>query len=142
VDKFTVAALEATLQIYLEEGEAVLRIPTMKMLSAPVEELERKARALMDMVGPRPEGKLSLQVVREVSQAGGGALPAVEYLTAAVVLTYAGLKPEQIEERLRKGKTPILGRISQDRYLLDMRTVQEDELKEIAESVARLAAEL
>ncbi len=142
VDKFTIAALEATLHLYLEGGEALMRIPTMEMLSRPVEEQERKALALADMMKDYMGEKLSVSVSRDVTQAGGGSLPGVEFPTAVAALTSTALSPEEIDERLRKAKIPILGRISQDRFLLDMRTVQEDELQEIASAVKQLAEEL
>lgn len=138
VDKFTVAALEATLQIFLEGGEALRRIPTLGMLSAPIEELGAKARALIDMVGNQTGEDLVLSISEDVSQAGGGSLPEAGFPTMVVALTSRTLNPEQMEERMRTWRVPILGRISRDRYLLDMRTVGEDQLQEIAAALKQL----
>ncbi len=142
VDKFTIAALEATLQIYLDGDEALLRIPTMSMLAQSTKELKRRASRLANSIKRHPGKMLTVSVSEDVSQAGGGSLPSVEFPTMVVSLTSSRLSPQEIEERLHKRKIPILGRISQDRFMLDMRTVQEEELKEISSALKNLASQL
>ena len=74
LDKMTLAALEATLRIYLNEEEALRQIPVLRLLNTPVAELRSRAEALAVKLGALP-GIRSAQVAEDVAYVGGGSLP-------------------------------------------------------------------
>ena len=86
-DKLTLAGLEATLRLYLDEPQALAAIPTLRMLTRPVAELDRQARGS----GPEPEAclgpRIQVQVVASIGRVGGGALPQVSLPSRALALT-------------------------------------------------------
>jgi L-seryl-tRNA(Ser) seleniumtransferase len=122
-DKMTLAALEATLRLYLEEPRALAEIPTLRMLTRPVAELDRLARSLARRVRRRFGDRLKVEVVESEGRAGGGALPQASLASRALALTVAPLAPQDLEARLRKADTPVIGRVEHGVVLLDVRTL-------------------
>ena len=136
IDKFTVAALEATLYAY-EAGTALESIPTLRMLTEPAAAVRRRARRLLARLPADRQRALGAELVESTSQVGGGALPTVELPTTAVALGTAERPAEQLDEALRTGRPPVLGRLLDDRLLLDCRTVLPSDIAPLA---ARLVA--
>ncbi|MDA8234135.1 MAG: L-seryl-tRNA(Sec) selenium transferase [Clostridia bacterium] len=130
VDKFTLAALEATLQLYLDEKKAMEEIPTLRMLSYPLEELAKRAAALAEGIAAVAGDKLRATVQDGVSQVGGGALPEEDIPTKVVAITIEGSLPG-LEDFLRGRPAPILARIQKEQLLLDLRTILPGEEEEI-----------
>ena len=79
---------------------------------------------------------MTLRVESSVSSPGGGAMPEVEIPTACVAVTHPHIRVEELEARLRKGTPPVVGRIAKGKLLLDMRTVRDGELAELAAAIA------
>ena len=138
VDKMTLAALEATLRHYRYEREAFQQIPTLQKIAMPPELLRQRAEALSDLLR---QASISAQVVQEYSQVGGGALPVQNLPTWCVAITAADWSANEIELRLRQASPPIIGRIANERFLLDVRTIEDDEFPLIA-AQARMRLEL
>ena len=122
-DKMTLAALEATLRLYLEEPRALAEIPTLRMLTRPVAELDRAARALARRVRRRFGDRLQVKVVESEGRAGGGALPQASLASRALTLTVASLAPQELEARLRQADAPVIGRVEHGMVRLDVRTL-------------------
>ncbi|MBU4355073.1 MAG: L-seryl-tRNA(Sec) selenium transferase [Proteobacteria bacterium] len=122
-DKMTLAALEATLRLYLEEPRALAEIPTLRMLTRPVAELDRAARALARRVRRRFGASLKVEVVESEGRAGGGALPQASLPSRALTLAVASLAPQELEARLRQAGTPVIGRVEHGVVWLDVRTL-------------------
>ncbi len=133
VDKMTLAGLEAVLRLYLEgrQGE----IPVIRMLSEGEEVVRRRARRLVRKL-KGIEG-LEVGLLREVAKPGGGSMPDLELPTWCVSCSFEGMSPDELSNRLRLSDPPVVGRIHKGRFLLDMRTVSDDEL-----SLIRTAFEL
>ena len=130
-DKFCLAALEATLIHYLR-GEAEREVPVWRMISAPAEELERRARLWAQRIGRG-------EVVDSLSTVGGGSLPEETLPTRALALALS--KPQAFLAKLRAGSPPVIARVAEGSVLLDPRTVMEDEDESlIATVVASLAS--
>jgi L-seryl-tRNA(Ser) seleniumtransferase len=127
-DKLTLAGLEATLRLYLDEPQAVAEIPTLRMLSRPVAELDRQAKALARSLRRVLGDKIQIKVVASIGRVGGGALPQVSLPSRALALALPPLSPQQLEARLRQAQPPIIARIEQDTLLLDLRTLLPDDL--------------
>ncbi|MGH7373903.1 MAG: L-seryl-tRNA(Sec) selenium transferase [Candidatus Rokuibacteriota bacterium] len=137
IDKFTVAALEATLYAY-EAGIALETIPTLRMLTEPIASIWRRARRVLGRVGAETQRALGAHVVESRSQVGGGALPTVELPTAAVALGTPGRPAERLDEALRSGRPPVLGRLLDDHLLLDCRTVLPGDVAALATRLSTL----
>src|SRR5215813_4066893 len=137
IDKFTIAALEATLYAY-EAGDALETIPTLRLLTEPLTAIRRRARALLRRVPAEAQRRLGAALVETTSQVGGGALPTVELPTAAVALGTAQRAPQALDEALRAGRPPVLARLADDRLLLDLRTVLPADLPDLARVLAAL----
>jgi L-seryl-tRNA(Ser) seleniumtransferase len=132
IDKFTLAGLEAVLRLYYDEDVALTRIPTLAMLSMPAAQIAAKARRLSRRLGKALAGRCRVAIVKTVSRVGGGAMPEQDLPTTAVALRPAKISVNELEEKLRKGGVPVIGRIEKDLFLLDMRTVAEREIPPLA----------
>ncbi len=132
VDKMTVAALEATLALYRDPDRARRRIPVLRMIAEPVEEVERRAARALETVTPAVKARCSLCRLRAV--VGGGSLPGVEIESAG--LAVRGVDAELVESRCRSGTPPLIGRIRDDAFLLDFRTVLPGEEGAVMEVLA------
>jgi L-seryl-tRNA(Ser) seleniumtransferase len=141
-DKLTLAGLEATLRLYLDEPLAMAAIPTLQMLSRPVAALDRQAKALARSLRRALGDKIQVLVVASVGRVGGGALPQVSLPSRALALTVPPLTPQQLEARLRQAQPPVIARIEQDHLLLDMRTLLPDDLPALKAALQDVLAEL
>jgi L-seryl-tRNA(Ser) seleniumtransferase len=133
VDKMTYAALEATLQEYAAE-RAATTVPVLHMLALGLDEIRRRAEALAD----RLRGNLTAELVDGFSTIGGGSAPGSALPTALVAVRHAAMSASDLETRLRRSDPPVIGRIQDDRVVLDLRTVlagQEARLLEILSEV-------
>ncbi len=139
IDKLTLAGLEATLTQYLDEEKAVKEIPTLWMLTQPLEEIERKARILAR--GFSGLADLTVSLRDEKSQTGGGALPTGNLPTKVVSISHESLRANQIESRLRLGKPHIITRIKEGMVLFDPRTLNDEEIGKIVEAVKHILQE-
>ncbi|MFO7839110.1 MAG: L-seryl-tRNA(Sec) selenium transferase [Desulfosalsimonadaceae bacterium] len=141
IDKLTLAALESTLRAYRDEVRAVKEIPTLRMLTMPLAEIEEKAQRLKNLLDEAACGRLSTEVVEASSRAGGGALPLLELPCRCVAASNRGVSATAAERRLRNQHPPIIVRIEDERILMDMRTVQHEELEYIRKAINSIASE-
>ena len=128
VDKITLAALEGVLRLYRDERRALLEIPTLRMLTIPEKELKIRATAMLRRLKRKLPAAVSLELVDGLSMAGGGSLPMLRLLTKLIAVSCENLSPVEIEKTLRSAETPVIGRISKDRFLLDTRTILDSDL--------------
>jgi L-seryl-tRNA(Ser) seleniumtransferase len=140
IDKLSLAALEATLRLCLDEGRAFSRIPVLRALAMSLQEIDQRARCLCDEIARLAAGQLEVAVTDGVSEVGGGALPLEAIPTRLVAVRGRHLTPQVLEGRLHRTDPPVLVRIKDDRLLLDPRTISEEELEELAKLVASVAA--
>jgi L-seryl-tRNA(Ser) seleniumtransferase len=138
IGKMTVAALEATLRLYLEPREAFSEIPALRMLGEPPESIKARANKLKRAIDKAAVEGLTCEVIPEVSTAGGGSLPTAEIPTFCVRLSHSSSAANELEERLRTGEVAVLCRIKGDALLLDPRTVSDGEVAVLAAAVASL----
>ena len=129
IDKLTLAALESTLRLYRDEETAVQAIPTLRMMLQPIASLEEKAGRLKKMIESAGRSRLTVASLDIVSRPGGGSLPLLELPSKGLGIAVDGLSANAIEKSLRLSKPPIIGRIEDDMYVMDMRTLQDDELE-------------
>jgi len=142
IDKMTLAALEATLRLYLDMGEARKKVPTLKMITASQESLKSKARRLGD--GLRSElGDLAQVSMRKgFSRVGGGAFPEYDLPGTMVTLHVEGLSAEALRTALLETNPPLVARIEDDLLVLDPRTLAQNELKLAASALGQAVTAL
>ena len=134
VDKMTLALLESTLKLYLDEEEAVKEIPTLRMLTANKAELTKKAKKLKRTLEQKPFGG-TCELIDGESEVGGGSLP-LEKLSTMLLSVRAGeISANEAVSRLRSLEIPVICRVKDDRLLFDPRTLFDDELAQVAESI-------
>lgn len=138
LDKMTIAALEATLRLYLEPERALEEVPTLRMLNEPESALKTKAAALREKLMAAVSAELAtFETIPEISRAGGGALPMLDIPTFAVKTIFHHGNAQDCEEYLvRENPTPIVARIKQEAVLFDVRTLIDDgEMSAIVEAM-------
>ncbi|MBU0483542.1 MAG: L-seryl-tRNA(Sec) selenium transferase [Proteobacteria bacterium] len=128
IDKFTLAGLEAVLRLYFDEEVALHAIPTLAMLTMPPEVIDRRAKRLLGRVKKKLADYCAVSVISVDSRVGGGAMPDQSLPSRAVSLHPFNMTVNDLESGLRKVKVPVIGRIEDDCFLLDMRTVADDEV--------------
>jgi L-seryl-tRNA(Ser) seleniumtransferase len=135
IDKMTLASLEATFMQYLDEEKAIKEIPTLRMLTESADVIKRRAKKILASLKKDIADRARLEVVPDESQAGGGSLPEINFPTFAVSVKPLNISVNELEKRLRLGSPPVIARIKGDALLMDARTVQEGEIKMLANSV-------
>lgn len=130
VDKFTVAALEATLRHYHDEQEARQEIPTLRLLTLPVDDLWKRAKRIKRRL--HLPDHLQLNLIEGESEVGGGTMPLQKLPTVILALSSHQQSANQLEQTLRLERhPPIIGRIQANRVMLDLRTVLPEEDSEL-----------
>ena len=134
-DKLALSALEATLRIYDSGEEVVWRVPALRHLLAPLEELRRKARRLKGFIDRKKLPGLETTLLDGVSRAGSGSAPGREIPTRLVGLQVE-LSAQALVRRLRGAPIPLFARVREELVLLDPRTLEEEEIPLAADAVA------
>jgi L-seryl-tRNA(Ser) seleniumtransferase len=139
LDKMTLAALEATLRIYLDEERALRDIPVLRLLATPLAELEQRARNLAERLQALP-GVREAHARQDVAFVGGGSLPDQQMPTWVVELTAKTLSEEELAYRLRTHTPAILGRLREGLLCLDVRTVFAAQESDLVRAVGEVLA--
>ena len=124
VDKMTLASLEATLKLYLDEKDALEHIPTLHMISLSKERLFGKADVLKTKLS---DLDFDIRIEEDKAEVGGGSYPASYLESVAVKLTHRKLHATEIERKLLEAEIPIITRIKDNSIILDMRTLRTRE---------------
>jgi len=137
VDKLCLAALEATLRLYLDPARALEQVPVLKRLAEPVEQVRARAqRAYGDLLDVLPDSA-HIKVADDVARAGGGSLPEHDLPTAVISLRPPeGLTPDELARRLRVGEPSVYPRIADEAVVFDFRTVTDDQISDLVRAVA------
>ena len=128
LDKLTLAALESTLRHYRNIDDAIVSIPTLRMLTLSINKIEAKAKTLEKMLAGIGDARMSVKLVNTSSRAGGGALPLLNLPSKGVGAIVSGISANTIESHMRNHDFPIIGRIEEDIFIMDLRTILDDEL--------------
>jgi L-seryl-tRNA(Ser) seleniumtransferase len=133
-DKIRLAALEATLASH-QRDMAHTQVPVMQMLALPAEELEQRARSLVASIGSSSAG---FELIAGESTLGGGAGPTSTFPTTLIAITHPERSAQDLEHQLRSATPPIISRIAEGKVLLDLRTVFDDQLTALRETLEKL----
>ncbi len=134
IGKLTLVALEATLRLYLDEEKAMKSIPTLRMLTEPLDSINARAKMLYGMIVSK-KLDLDVSIGENYSEVGGGALPLEKLPTYVITIKAKNISSAQLEDRLRKYSTPIFTRVNDDRVIIDLRTVKEKQYETIVQAL-------
>ena len=135
VDKLTIAALEATIALYLR-GQTQA-IPTLRMIQLPKDAIVARAERLAARIAACPGFSARLEDGESVI--GGGSTPGQSLPTALVSIAHSAHSAQELESLLRRQSPAVVARVEHDRLLLDLRTVFEDQDEELARVFERIA---
>jgi L-seryl-tRNA(Ser) seleniumtransferase len=136
VDKLTLTALEATLKLYFDRERLMKELPTLAMLGMAPEEIERRALELAAKLKPLPG--VSVEILDDSSEVGGGSVPAHALPTKVVAIRIGKTALGAAAAALRMNEPSIFARVQRDRLLFDVRTLLDGEADEIAAAVGRV----
>ena len=137
-DKMTFAVLEATLRLFLDEKKLFTEHPVLRMLTMPLDEIRSRCDHLKEQLSVVLPPDASVEVEQDSSEVGSGSLAAVSVPTFVVSITMSSMHAEEMARRLRLTRTPVFGRIKEQKFLLDGRTIRNDELELVVESYKEL----
>jgi len=138
IDKLTLIALESTLRLYLDQETVIQKIPTLRMITLPLETIERRVFDFKRKLQENIPDHIKVQIIDDTSQVGGGALPSQELPTKVIAITSRAISVQNLEKRLRENKPPIIARINKDQLRIDLRTVDESEEEYMIASISSL----
>jgi L-seryl-tRNA(Ser) seleniumtransferase len=128
IDKLTLAALESTVRRYRNIDREIGSIPTLRMLTLPLAHIETKAKELAKKLENIGDARMSVTLIDLSSRPGGGALPLLKLPSKGVGIKVQGISANTIEKQMRSNELPIIGRIEEDLFIMDLRTILDDEL--------------
>jgi L-seryl-tRNA(Ser) seleniumtransferase len=121
--KLTLAALEATLRRYRQAPNIVQEIPTLRAFTRPLEEIRATGEQLLPKLETVLGKEFRIELQDSTAQIGSGALPTEELATVVVSIEHSKLNANAIAQKFRAAHPPIIGRIQNDKFLLDLRTI-------------------
>lgn len=137
IDKFTVAVLESIFHEYIDEERAINNIPVLKMINKKFEDIKINAEKLLGKLQELSEF-LEINLEECMSQIGGGALPLERMKSYALSIRPKTMSCASFERKLRNSEIPIIGRVVNDTFYIDLRTVLEDEDQIICDGIKNL----
>ena len=138
IDKLTLAALESTLRHYRNIDREIDSIPTLRMLTLSLAHIESNAKTLVEMLENINDPRLSADLIDTTSRPGGGSLPLLTLPSKGVGVKVQGISANGVEEQMRNHEIPIIGRIEEDLFIMDLRTIPDDELPIIKHAVEHM----
>lgn len=134
IDKFTATILEMIFHEYLNEEDAIKNIPVLSLITKDLKEIEKNTNDLFNKI-EKLKDVADINVEDTLSQIGGGSLPAERIKSKSVTIMPKNISTQFLEAKLRAGKNPVVGRISEEKLIIDMRTVLEDEIDILAQKL-------
>ncbi|MBN2589607.1 MAG: L-seryl-tRNA(Sec) selenium transferase [Sedimentisphaerales bacterium] len=137
VGKLTLAALEATLKLFLDKEIALKEVPTLQMLMRDSSEISRQANDLAEKL-KAVNSELEVTTTNGFSQMGSGSLPTQNLATTLVTLKFSKMSSDDIAKKLRKYCTPVFARIQNDQVLFDPRTLLDSDKEIIIKAITEI----
>lgn len=132
MNKNSIASLETVFKYYLDEREAVKTIPTLKMILEGEEKVLKRAEEFLELLKVR---NLDLKIISTKAKIGGGSMPEETVPSYGIVVPG---NPNRLEEIFRKNEYPVIGRIYENQFVLDMKTVQRKDFSLLVEILDKL----
>lgn len=139
VDKFTLAALEATLKLYRNFEDAAAEIPTLKMLTESDQKVKERAERLFYCL--EKNYNFDFEIEKDKAKIGGGSYPLTEIETYVLTIDSSLMSPEELAYKLRQAGVPIFSRIKNQKLIIDLKTVQVAEVELLAAEINQILRE-
>lgn len=138
VGKLTIAALEATVKLFLDPESLVEVHPVYRMLALKPVDLVRRGRKLLRDVSARIDGRVASAALEEgASEVGSGSVPAETLPTRLLAVRPRTMSADELARRLRRNDPPVFARIHKDAVLFDLRTIRPEEDAVVLGAVSR-----
>lgn len=141
IDKFTLASLETVLRNYYDMDVALSKVPTLAMLTADAQTIKKKGQSILRRLGGARKNKGVIYLRPTVSKVGGGAMPEHGVDSWALVLEPGARSASVLEKYFRSQKVPLVGRIEDEKMILDLRTIQEADIPLLIDLLKTFKAE-
>jgi L-seryl-tRNA(Ser) seleniumtransferase len=138
IDKMTLAGLEATLKLYRDTRVAVEKIPTLRMLTLSYEQISRDADVLLSLVTDAVGNQAELALADMTSRPGGGSYPGLTLPTRCLTIRPKTMSVTRLDKKLRAFDPAVMGRIEDDWFIIDPRTLQPGQNKILANILKKL----
>lgn len=138
IDKLTLAALESTLRLYRDDKDVIKKIPTLRMLTEPYANIKRRASALLKNLKPVISKNVEIKLADLFSRPGGGAFPSLTLPSCCITIKSKKISADELEKKLRSNDTPIIGRIEDNCFVIDPRTIQKGGEKIICDALIKI----
>ena len=139
VGKLTIAALEATLRLYLNESTLTEKLPMLRFYTRPFEEVRQLAEQLAVKLSQIFGDVIEVSTKESHSQIGSGSLPVETIKSMSVVFTSQTISIEKLAQQFRNHEVPIIGRVSEGKFIMDMRSATEEDIGEIKQAAGKIA---
>jgi len=139
LDKMTLAALEATLRLYLNEERALRDVPVLRMLGTPLQELRQRAEGLAERLRA-VSGIATVKATEDVAYVGGGSLPDQAMKSWVIEVEAASVSDAELSQRLRLGTPAVMARLRDAKLVLDVRTIFAHQETPLVEAVQKALA--
>ncbi|MBN1573142.1 MAG: L-seryl-tRNA(Sec) selenium transferase [Deltaproteobacteria bacterium] len=137
IDKFTLAAAEATLLMYRDVEVALKKIPALSMITMPYDKTQMRVKRIVRKINSVPHPGFDVVSADDFSQPGGGSFPTADIPTRVVLIFPIEIGPEKLEERMRAQDPPIIARIAQERVIIDPRTITESDIPNLTDGILK-----
>ena len=137
VDKLIICALEATMRLYLEEEIALKKVPTLRMLTYKIEEIEEKANRLYSLI-EKAHINADVKIETGYSQVGGGSLPLERIESRVISIAPKNMSVSKLEEEMRLSQDHVIARIYDEKYVLDVRTLFDEEFEIVCDRLKKI----
>ena len=137
IDKFTATILEMIFKEYLNEEDAIKNIPTLSLITRDLKEIEKNANTLYEKLDILKDVAI-INIEDTLSQIGGGSLPMERLNSKCVSITPKNISTASLEEKLRLNENPVVGRISDNKLIIDMRTILDDEIDILSKKIINI----
>ncbi len=138
IDKMTLAALESTLKLYRDEEKAITQIPTLRMLTISFEDICKKADLLLKTIKKESSSLADIEFADMNSRPGGGSFPELNLPTRCVTIKPKNISVSKLELSMRLSDPAIIGRIEDNKYILDPRTIQTGQEQIISSTLSKI----
>ena len=138
IDKCTAAMLETVFSMYEDEKYAIENIPVLSMMTTPLEALEKKAQVFAAKLEKAMPDQCEIGMILCENPVGGGSLPGEMLKSYAVTLGTKDKNAMELTANLRSLPMPIIGRLSEEQLIFDMRTMAEEEFDIAVEGICRV----
>ena len=126
LDKVTIAALEAVLKLYLDPDKVAERVPTIRMLARPEQEIKNMVEQVRPLLAEKVGVDYPVEIIACQSQIGSGSLPVERMASWALAISApSGGKLKNLADAFRALPIPVVGRIQDNAFLLDLRCLEK-----------------